>query len=382
MKRFFSLILALTLITSQSFSQLNPVPNGRRVQVAILFDTSNSMDGLIDQAKSKIWNIINEMSGLRYQGQIPIIEIALYDYGNSGLSATDNYVRQQLSLTSDLDLISQKLFSLTTNGGNEYCGAVIQKSLQDLNWSSNSLDLKMIYIAGNEPFNQGTIAYKEVCSTASSRNIYVNTIYCGDYDQGVREFWKDCATISKGDYFNINSNEAVVHIDTPYDATINSYNDSLNRTYYGYGVIGESKKSNQLAQDENAATESIAVKTERSIVKSKAAYSNESWDIIDAVEKGGKDITKMEDAELPSEFKGKTNDEKVVLLQEKKEERERYQKKIAELAIERQNYITAEKAKRSDLKKDDFGTSVNESLMKRATEIGYEKESESPETPK
>ncbi len=382
MKRFFSLISAITLISSQSFSQITPVPNGRRVQVAILFDTSNSMDGLIDQAKAKIWNIINEMSGLRYQGQVPTIEIALYDYGNSGLSESEHYVRQQLALTTDLDLISQKLFGLTTNGGNEYCGAVIQKSLQDLNWSTNPLDLKMIYIAGNEPFNQGTIAYKEVCSTASGRNIYVNTIYCGDYDQGVREFWKDCATISKGDYFNINSNEAVVHIATPYDESINSYNDSLNRTYYGYGAIGESKKSNQLMQDANAASESEAVKTERSIVKSKAAYSNESWDLIDAVDKGGKDITKMDDAELPTEFKGKTDEEKLALLEEKKEERERYQKKIAELAVERQNYITAEKAKRTDLSKDDFGTSVNESLMKRAKEIGYQKENEATETPK
>jgi hypothetical protein len=381
-KHFLSLLSAITLMSSQTFSQITPVPNGRKVQVAILFDTSNSMDGLIDQAKAKIWNIINEMSGLRYQGQVPTIEIALYDYGNSGLSEADNYVRQQLALTTDLDMISQKLFGLTTNGGNEYCGAVIQKSLQDLNWSANPLDLKMIYIAGNEPFNQGTIAYKEVCTTASGRNIFVNTIYCGDYDQGIREFWKDCASLSKGDYFNINSNAAVVHIDTPYDQVINSYNDSLNRTYYGYGVIGESRKNNQLAQDANAASESISVQTERSIVKSKSAYTNESWDLIDAVDKGGKDITKMQDEELPEEFKGKSDAEKVELLQEKKEERERYQKKIAELAVERQNYITTEKAKRTDLVKDDFGTSVNESLMKRAQEIGYQKENKEQAPPK
>jgi hypothetical protein len=314
------------------------------------------------------------MSGLRYQGQIPTIEIALYDYGNSGLSEASNYVRQQTGLSTDLDLISQKLFGLTTNGGNEYCGAVIQKSLQDLNWSPNPLDLKMIYIAGNEPFDQGSIAYKEVCATASNRNIYVNTIYCGDYDQGVREFWKDCASLSKGDYFNINSNEAVVHIATPYDDAINQYNDSLNKTYYGYGAIGDLKKSNQLAQDANAESESISSKAERSIVKSKAAYSNESWDLIDAVNKGGKDVREMKEEELPAEFRGKTDDEKVKLIEDKKAEREQYQTKINQLAVERQNFINEEKKKQADGKKDDFGTSVNESLLKRAKEIGYEKE--------
>lgn len=374
MKQLFSSLTAICLLSFQSFAQINPVVSNRKVQVAILFDTSNSMDGLIDQAKSRIWNIVNEMSSLRYQGQVPTIEIALYDYGNSGLTAESEYVRQQIALTTDLDLISEKLFALSTNGGNEYCGAVIQKSMQELNWSVNPLDLKMIYIAGNEPFNQGSIAYKEVCSTAASRSICVNTIYCGDYDQGIREFWKDCSTIAKGDYFNINSNQAIVHIATPYDDAINQYNDSLNKTYYGYGSLGESKKSNQLTQDSNAEEQSVSSKTERAIVKSKTAYTNESWDIIDAVEKGGKDITKMEENELPTEFKGKTDEEKKVLIAEKKVEREAYQKKISELAVERQNYISEEMKKQTEGKPDDFGTSVNESILKKAKEIGYEKE--------
>jgi hypothetical protein len=374
MKQFLFSLSTILLVSCQTFAQINPIIRNRKVQVAILFDTSNSMDGLIDQAKSRIWNIVNELSALRYQGQVPVIEIALYDYGNSGLSTESNYVRQQVSLTTDLDLISEKLFALSTNGGNEYCGAVIQKSMQDLNWSTNSLDLKMIYIAGNEPFNQGSIAYKEVCSAAAIRSIFVNTIYCGNYDQGIREFWKDCAIIAKGDYFNIDSDKAIVQVSTPFDDSINHYNDSLNNTYFGYGTLGDSKKSNQLAQDVNAEVQSISSKTERAIVKSKTAYSNESWDIIDAVDKGSKDITKMEDAELPLEFKGKTDEQKTQLIEAKKNERLVYQTKIAELAIDRQNFILEKTKSQTSEKLDDFGTSVNESILKKATEIGYNKE--------
>lgn len=375
MKKLFPSIFAIAMLSLQAIAQPVNNPNGRKVQVAILFDTSNSMDGLIDQAKTRIWSIINELSSLRFLGQTPLIEIALYDYGNSGLTAESNYIRQQVALTTDLDVISAKLFGLSTDGGDEFCGAVIQKSMQDLAWSNNQLDLKIIYIAGNEPFNQGSIAYKEVCNTAASKNIFVNTIYCGNHAQGIAEFWKDCATISKGDYFNIDSDQTVVQIATPYDNDINQYNDSLNKTYYGYGSLGQSKKSNQLSEDANAESQSPSSKTERSIVKSKEVYSNASWDIIDAVDKDGKDITKMTEEELPTEFQGKTAEEKTALIEEKKKERELYQEKINTLAKNRQEFIAEEMKKQADgVKQDDFGTSVNESLLKKATELGYNKQ--------
>lgn len=370
-----SLTILSFLVAAASYAQ--PNPNPRKVQVAILFDTSNSMDGLIDQAKSRIWNIVNEVSGLTYNGQTPSIEFALYHYGNDGLSSANNYIEQLLDMTSDLDVVSQKLFALKTNGGSEYCGAVIGRSLSDLNWSVSPNDLKMIYIAGNEPFNQGPVKYKDECVKASQRNIFINTIYCGNYDQGVREFWKDGAECSGGDYFNIDSNKEIAHIDTPYDAQINQYNDSINTTYYGYGSLGGSKKAAQVTEDANAEMESVAVKTERSIVKSKGkVYKNESWDLVDAVE-GGKDINEIREEELPAEFQGKTAEEKVQLIEEKKEDRERYQKEISRLATERQAFIDAELKKRAEQGEevDDFGTSVNESILKKAKEIGYEKES-------
>lgn len=347
----------------------------RKVQVAILFDTSNSMDGLIDQAKARIWKIVNEVSSLKHNGQTPNIEFALYQYGNDGLSVEDNYIQKVLDLTSDLDIISQKLFGLRTNGGQEYCGAVIGASLLELNWSVSPNDLKMIYIAGNEPFNQGPVDFREECKKAVGRNIFINTIYCGDYDLGVRELWKEGATCSEGDYFNINSNEAVVHIDTPYDKEIQTYNDSLNGTYYGYGAIGGMRKSSQIAEDSNAEMEAPAVATERAIVKSKAVYTNSSWDLVDGVNSGAIKIEDMKDKDLPDEFKGKTAEERKELLAEKEAERKRYQEKINELAVERQKYIDEEMEKRAaEGQEDDFGTSVNKSLMEKATEIGYEKE--------
>lgn len=372
-KTLFTVGLILGLVTS-SFGQ-QPPQSDRKIQVAILFDTSNSMDGLIDQAKSRIWNIVNEVASLTHNGLAPTIEIAIYEYGNDGLEASDNYIRQVLDLSTDLDLISEKLFALTTNGGSEFCGAVIDKSLDDLNWSPVESDLKMIYIAGNEPFTQGPVSYKEVCTEATGKGIFINTIYCGNYNKGVTDSWKAGADCSNGDYFNIDSDKEIVHIETPYDVEIRSYNDSINTTYYGYGSIGKTKKSAQLEQDANAVNQSTAVMTERAITKSKkSAYKNEAWDLVDA-EEAGMDITEISEEELPDEFKGLSPEEKEAKLKEIKEQREVYQEKIDKLAKDRQLYIDEEMKKRSENSEvDDFGSSVNESIIKKANAIGFKKE--------
>jgi hypothetical protein len=104
MKKVF---ISLVLLLSAGMSQAQT--SARKIQLVILFDTSNSMDGLINQAKSRIWAIVNEASGLQYEGQMPTLEIAMYDYGNAELSAESNFIRQQLPFTSDLDLVSEKL---------------------------------------------------------------------------------------------------------------------------------------------------------------------------------------------------------------------------------------------------------------------------------
>ncbi|NVK62933.1 MAG: VWA domain-containing protein [Flavobacteriales bacterium] len=379
MKKIISSILSIAFV-SAALAQGTP-PSDKKVQVAILFDTSNSMDNLIDQAKSRIWNIVNEISELRFEGELPIMEFSLYEYGNDGLDKKDNYLRQVLNFTSDLDDLSQKMFALRTNGGSEYCGAVIQKALDDLAWTNNQDDLKMIYIAGNEEFDQGKIDYRKACTNAKSKSVYINSIFCGDYNEGVRMKWFDGADCSGGDFFNIDANKEIVHIPTPYDKEIQLYNDSLNSTYYGYGVEGIRKKEIQMSEDLNAGAMSTSVAAERSISKSKkGVYKNASWDLVDAVEEG-KDIAEIEEKELPEEFKNKTTEEKLALIEAKKEERENYQAKIGELALLRENYIADEKKRRAEQGEevDDFGSSVNQSIEKRAKSIGFVKEANTPE---
>ena len=348
---------------------IQKVDENSKIQVALLLDTSNSMDGLIDQAKSRLWNIVNTLTTLKYNGKTPDIEIGLYEYGNDGLSVQSNYIRLVAPLTTDLDLISEKLFSLKTNGGSEYCGAVIADATKQLTWSKSNNNMKLVYIAGNEAFNQGGINYKEAISDALRNDIYINTIFCGDQMEGINTFWKDGADVGRGKYFNIDSNEAIRYIATPYDTKISECNVRINQTYISYGSKGYEKKMNQEVQDRNAQGVSAANYAERAVSKSKAVYKNDSWDLVDKMKDDKQAVTKLKKEELPKELQNKTKEEITAYVDKKSKEREIIQKEITELGKKRQAYIDEEMKKTKS--QDDLGNAINTSIIGFAKIKGY-----------
>jgi hypothetical protein len=366
--------LLLTTFSLMSFNAISTKKTSKteentKIQVAILLDTSGSMDGLIEQAKSRLWNIVNTLTTLKYSGKTPTIEIALYEYGNDGIAAEKNYIRQVAPLTTDLDLISEKLFSLRTNGGSEYCGAVISDATKELKWDDGKNNMKLVYICGNEGFNQGPINYKEAISDALKKGIYINTIFCGNQDDGVKLLWKDGADVAQGKFFNINSNEVIRYIATPYDVRINELNIKINMTYISYGAQGEAKKMNQAIQDKNAESISVANFTERAVSKSNAVYTNTNWDLVDRVKEDSTALSKIKLEELPAELKGKSATEIKTIVAKKTKERETIQKEIAELAKKRQDFIDADAKKQNTT--DDLGNAISNSIIELAKTKKY-----------
>src|SRR5215210_3458012 len=106
--------------TTDKFNVVAPAKD-QTIKIALLLDTSNSMDGLIDQAKSQLWKLVNELASAKCDNEKPELEIALYEYGNDKLASSEGYIRQVSLFTNDLDLISEKLFALKTLGGSEFC---------------------------------------------------------------------------------------------------------------------------------------------------------------------------------------------------------------------------------------------------------------------
>lgn len=339
MKKYLILTLCLFSFIALQANKENP-----KIQVALLLDTSGSMDGLIEQAKGQLWKIVNELAVSKKDGRSPDIEIALYQYGNDGISARTGHVEQISPLTTDLDIISDKLFRLSTNGGNEYCGQVIQTSLDKLVWSDNEEDLKLIFIAGNESFAQGGINYKTSLQNAILKNVIVNTIFCGPEHQGVQLLWKEGADLAEGKYLSLNHNEAVVHINAPQDERIVELNNKLNDTYITYSSASKAKKELVTEQDKNAKSFGTANSVQRAIYKSSTSYNTGSFDFIEAVEEEPELLDSITELDLPEEFEGKDEEEVKVLLEEKKVEREKIVAEINSLQKERDDFVTQKKA--------------------------------------
>jgi hypothetical protein len=357
----------------------DPIPNelvrentksaNNMVKIALLLDTSNSMDGLINQAKAQLWDIVNKFTHAKCGNDgRPQLQIALYQYGNDNLSSREGYIQQVLGFSSDLDEISEKLFSLATNGGEEYCGQVIQTSLSQLDWGKNPDQLKMIFIAGNEPFTQGKLNYRDAVANAKEKDVIVNTIFCGAYEQGINTDWKSGAQLTGGEYMAIDHNREVVHISTPYDDVIIKLNSKLNKTYISYGALGAAKIQQQSVQDDNAMEMEEAVAVKRAVSKSSRLYTNSSWDLVDASKSEDFDLDKIKKEQLPTELRSKSKTEIASYIDGKKKERNDIQKEIQELNNKREAYI-ASQAKNSE--KGELENAMLTAIKKQAAKKNY-----------
>lgn len=339
----------------------------KNIKLALLLDTSNSMDGLIEQAKSQLWTIVNELATAKKDGLAPNVQLALYEYGNDNLSASEGHIRQVCAFTEDLDLVSEKLFALTTNGGNEYCGYVIQKSLLQLKWGTDTEDLKFVFIAGNEPFTQGNILYTDACKLAKEKEVIVNTIFCGEFQTGITSGWKNGSDLTGGSYMNINHNEQTVYVKTPYDQKIQELNNKLNKTYVPYGKQGYNMKQNQSVQDNNSQSYGNSNSVNRAISKSSHVYKNSHWDLVDASKDDEKVIESLEEEELPEEMKGMSVEERKKYVEKNRKQRVEVQQEIQKLGVKRKQYISSQnKTEGGALNK-----AMLETVKKQATAKNY-----------
>ncbi len=343
-----------------------------KVQIALLLDTSNSMDGLIDQAKSQLWKVVNTFIDARRDGEAPFVEVALYEYGNNNQSARSQYIRQVQPLTRDLDEVSKQLNALSTNGGEEYCGAVIQRAITDLKWDQDAKTYKAIFIAGNEEFTQGSVDVRDACKEGFSKGVIINTIHCGPRDEGISGSWHDGAALANGDFMIIDQDRAVCHIVAPQDQKISDLGLELNKTYLGYGVHFKAGVAKQRQADEAAALESEAgAAVERAISKSSRNYHNSGWDLVDAVREKKVDLSKLPASELPAELKNLKPEEIQQRVDEAARKRLEIQSQINTLNAERTAFVEAEQQKQAKSGDKTLDQVMVETTRKQAIKLGY-----------
>jgi len=341
------------------------------IQLAILLDTSSSMDGLINQTREQIWQVVNQFAKSKKDGITPVLQVAVYEYGNNALDPKTGYIRQVTGLTTELDAVSAALFSLTTNGGEEYCGYVIREAGRDLEWSTSEDAIKLIFIAGNEPFNQGPVAFEAAIQEAKQKGITVNTIHAGELSVGNNSGWRNGALLAGGEFMNINHNHVVAHIDAPQDQQLLTLNQKLNQTYIPYGTVGAEKAKRQTLMDEKNRKVSQGLMSKRVISKASKLYRNESWDLVDAAEQGAVDLDKLSNKQLPKTMEKMSKAEQKAYIAKKSKERKQIQEEIGRLSLQREVYVKEQqrKAEKKDTKTMD--QALTSAVLKQGKAKGY-----------
>jgi hypothetical protein len=368
----FAALFAVTTGLVFAEDTIAPKAEAPVVQIAILLDNSGSMSGLITQAKSQLWSIVNEFISAKQDGKAPRVQVALFEYGVNDLGEEVGYIRKLSDLTDDLDKLSEQLFSISTrtSGSQEFCGMVLKDAVDKLDWDKSSKTYKAIFIAGNEPFTQGPVPYASACKSAISKGIIVNTIHCGSDVEGVKGKWQDAAALADGKYLLIDHNAAVAAIAAPQDKEIAQLSSKLNETYVRYGANGLSGKQRQEMQDLNAAAAPAAatVVTARAVAKASANYDNGTWDLVDRAKQKDFDVTKVKDEELPADMRKLTSEEKKDYLAKKTAERTEIQKRIGELAKERDAFVASKTQQAS--KDSTLGKAVTGAVRAQAEKKG------------
>lgn len=313
----------------------------KHVDLVIAIDTSSSMDGLIDSARGKLWDVVNLLGQAKPQ---PILRVGLISYGNTSHNAQQGWVKKEIDLTSDLDKVYSKLFELRTSGGEEYVARAVTVATNEMSWDQNQDSLKIVFVAGNESASQDPkISLETAIGDASQKGILVNTIYCGNARNSEANGWAQVATMGHGKYASIDHNN-IVAVNTPYDSELGALNGQLNKTYVAYGSHGGEGLAMQAAQDKNATATSAPAAASRVAAKGSGLYSNENWDLVDARKKG-KSVKDMPVAAMPAEMKPMTAVQREKFVDEKTKERDQIQQRIAEVSKKREQFIKTERSK-------------------------------------
>jgi hypothetical protein len=359
--------VALAGNTSNPQTQRNQLQGQKRVDLVIALDTSSSMDGLIDSARQKLWDVVLLLGKAKPQ---PVVRVGLISYGNDGYDRNIGWVRKDAELTTNLDDIYAKLFALHTNGGTEYVARAVHDATTQMAWDQNPDTLKIIFVAGNEPANQDPlIPVEKAVNDAREKGIFVNAIYCGSDSAGEAIGWRDVAGKGAGEYAAIDQNH-VVAVATPMDTELQRLSGELNKTYVGYGAGGGAHASNQAAQDKNAASAGAPVAAARAGAKASSVYRNDEWDLVDATRHKAKDLKSMPTAELPKPMQTMTPVQREQFVQEKAEEREKIQKQISELSQKRDAYIASQRRSTPTNGAASFDDAVTSTIKKEGKKKG------------
>lgn len=375
--------------------------------IAILLDTSGSMQGLINQVRDGLWQTINGLGEIKKDGEVADLRLALYEYGSGVVSQEANFIQMLAPLTTDHTVIAQKLFATEAKGGTEYSGMAIQMASTDLAFSVDAGDFKSIVIAGNETIYQGPVDPLKAAADSLSKDIVVNSIFAGSQTiqvgggfggggfgcpfcprpnprpapptdpqtelNPIFAEWRDLANAGGGENLNIDHNNSIPYIASPFDARIIAATEEISETYLPFGIKGEEeyRRMRDLDRDVRGSGNGsyIGWGNYRSGNFGQATYA--TWDLVSALREGTLDLAVIPEAQLPLALRGLSHQEKLDAVTTMEHKRKTLEDEVADLRAKRKIFVDEQLAQRTQDSEANFADAIKQILVKQLKSKGF-----------
>ena len=341
-----------------------PVAKATRPKVDLVFalDTTGSMSGLIEGAKTKIWSIASFVARAQ---PTPDVRVGLVAYRDVG----DAYVTRVYDLDANLDRVYRRLLSFNADGGGdtpEHVARALHEAVHSMSWSPAANNaVRLIYLVGDAPphldYNDG-YDYVKAARAAAARGIQIHAIRCGT-DPDTATYWRKIASLGHGEFLTIDQNGGMHERDTPYDAELARLHDKLSDTVVAYGAKGGGLRAAVAA----AAAAPVAVKAARAGFLSAKKDESETLadDLVGGVASGRVDLDKVPAADLPKSLAGVSTTARREEVAAKAKQRGAILDQIAKVSTERDAYL-----KKSPAKPTGFDGEVEKTLRTAGSKAG------------
>jgi Mg-chelatase subunit ChlD len=380
---------ALALVASPALGQekkgkpAEGKKSGPEVEVVFCLDTTGSMGGLIDAAKSKIWAICNQIAGGKPTPRLRVGLVAFRDRG-------DAYVTKVHDLTDDLDAVYANLMAFKAEGGGDFPESVNQalnESVTKIGWGKGKRTLKIIFLVGDAPPHMDypdDVKYPQTCKLAVTKDIIINTIQCGDHPE-TKKYWQEICRLAEGSYVQIDAKGGpIVAVATPFDDELAKINTELARSTLTYGrrehrAKGDARKEAVLAMPKAAAADRAAFSGRTATAPSGPGMGgfgggfaplSGTYDLLSAVKDGKVKLKELKKDELPEEMKKLSLKEQEAYLAKVEQRRKDLNTKAADLAKKRGDFIAAKLREDSKNRaRDSFDGQVLTILQRQAGRV-------------
>jgi Mg-chelatase subunit ChlD len=342
-------------------------PERPLIDVVFVLDTTGSMAGLINGAKSKIWSLANEISSGQPR---PIVRFGLIGYRDKG----DAYVTRVAPLTTDMDDLYETLMKFRADGGGdapEHVNRALYDALTKMAWHQGQNVLKLVFLVGDAPPHddyRDVPTSRQLARRARDMGIAINAIQCGHAHDTEASF-RSIARIAGGDFASIAQDGGMLAVRSPYDDELERLNRELATTGVGYGSSAKRAKLSKKMAARMAMKSEVAAAAASYSARAGAGALGEG-DLIADVKAGRVAVDTLSDDELPPAMRGLSNADKHRYLAERADQREQVRNKILQVSKQREQWLERQRRAAGRKADDGFDGKVMGSVKAKAAEVG------------